>query len=46
MIFMMVSVDAGFGKHIKTLSRPNKLKTLQVLFFLDFTQDEELLTRQ
>ncbi|OAQ99996.1 hypothetical protein LLEC1_01841 [Akanthomyces lecanii] len=32
MIFMMVSVDAGFGKHIKSLSRPNKLKTLQMFY--------------
>ncbi|OAA81757.1 hypothetical protein LEL_01302 [Akanthomyces lecanii RCEF 1005] len=28
----MVSVEAGFGKHIKTLSRPDKLKTLQMFY--------------
>lgn len=33
MIFMMVSVDAGFGQHIKTLSKPNKIKALQVNLF-------------
>ncbi|TQV98536.1 integral membrane protein [Cordyceps javanica] len=32
MIFMMVSVDAGFGKHVKSLSKPNKLKALQMFY--------------
>lgn len=32
MIFMMVSVDAGFGKHVKSLSRPDRLKALQMFY--------------
>ncbi|KAJ3481493.1 hypothetical protein NLG97_g7807 [Lecanicillium saksenae] len=32
MIFMMVSVDAGFGKHIKTLPKANRLKALQMFY--------------
>lgn len=34
MIFMMVSVEAGFGKHVKSLAKPNKLKALQVCYLL------------
>lgn len=30
MIFMMISVNAGFGQHIRSLTRPQKLKALQV----------------
>ncbi|ATY59164.1 hypothetical protein A9K55_002884 [Cordyceps militaris] len=32
MIFMMVSVDAGFGKHVKSLSTPDRLKALQMFY--------------